>query len=169
MRRGVWLIILSLLVAGGLVAARIFSKPDEEQMLANFRRNKNAFLQLRNILIEDSSLERLADWGVELSGSIGKIDPPSPQFSEVRYQQYLKLLEEAHGVAVYRLRSPDPSLCVLIWASGWAGDAQHASICWAEVAAASANTHKSTDPASRRHLAVIKPIEENWYLTRDYQ
>jgi hypothetical protein len=125
--------------------------PSDAAMIAKFRAKRVAYERLRDMLLEDDNLQRLADWGVHLDpGGISK--PPDSTFPLERYQRYLDLLAEAGGVGASRSGT---GACILVWAAGWAGNAQHASFCWM---LGGAHPHAY----SSRH------IEEEWYLEKDF-
>ena len=160
-----------LLISGVFLGLRYFMRPPSEaKLLANFHTHRAAFEQLRDMLQEDKQINRLAEWGVHVQeGGISK--PPAGNFPVERFQRYLTLLKEADAIGVSRDDSPHPYLSVLVWASGFAGDSVHISICWTydEVPRQVPNfddyyrTHKA--PAGTDW--VCRHIDGNWYLCTD--
>src|SRR5471032_1655010 len=127
-----WLLI-TLLLIGGCVVALIKSnrRPDDDELIHKFRSNKSAYARLRDMLLEDDQILRVADWGVELSNSTFPLAmPPVGGFSLERYKQYMQLLAETDNSLAFRSRGPNPILCILVWSDGFAGNRRHASVCW---------------------------------------
>jgi hypothetical protein len=160
-------------IALAVVAAMLWSAngaaPDEATLIARFRLDKAEYEQLRDMLLADSQLQRLADWGIQLTGSPTIVVPPSDKFPEARYKKYMELLSKVGGLAAYRSGEPHPKPCILVHASGWAGDTKHVSICWLESEDSdpvAKPSEKSPNSHGGRHLK-FKRIEESWYLQSD--
>jgi hypothetical protein len=96
--------------------------PQEKQVLRNFYEHRAAFERLRDMLIEDKKLVRLAGWGVQTTTSMGTNEHPIGDFPSDRYKEYMALLKEVGGGGAQRDEN-DPAVDVCIWmyASGWAG------------------------------------------------
>ena len=145
-----WLLALMALLGG------CSARPSDEALIGKFKSRKAAFERLRDMILEDDNLRRVADWGVELDHPVGTSKPPASSFPLERYKRYLGLLAEADGVGASRSASARGTIaCVLVWAAGWAGDAQHASICWVPGG-------QGSNARGRRH------IEQDWYLEKDF-
>jgi hypothetical protein len=146
------------------------SLPKEDQVIRNFYAHRAAFEQLRDMLIEDNKLIRLADWGVQTTTSMATSELRTGDFPVDRYNQYLGLLKEVGAIGAHRDRSqPSASVCVWIYASGWAGDTRHLDLCWENEVPA--NQVASLDdfyktPKPRR--PAFRHVESNWYLWADW-
>ena len=144
--------------------------PTEEEMVANFFAHRVAYERLRDMLLADRELLRIAKWGVETTESVGVSVPPNGHFPVDRYREYLVLLKETHGLAASRAQGVHTeSVCVLIWASGWAGDTRHVQICWVDheptpQVISLKGYYRAPNP---RH-PVFRKIEEHWYLWADW-
>lgn len=143
------------------------SPPREEQVLRNFETHRAAFERLRDMLIEDKTLVRVADWGVETTKTMGK--PPAGDFPVNRYNEYLALLKEVRAVGAFRDRGEAPeSVGALVYASGFAGDTRHMDVCWLaheppnQVSSLN-DFYKTPKPRN----PVYRHIEGNWYLWAD--
>jgi hypothetical protein len=145
------------------------SPPKEALVIRNFEAHRASFEQLRDMLIEDKDLLRVADWGVETT-KVGIRKPPEGNFPVDRYQDYLALLKEVGAAGAYRTRgSPPENVGVLVYASGFAGDTRHMNVCW--LARQPENQVSSLDdfyktPTPRN--PVYRHIDDQWYLWADW-
>ena len=112
---------------------------------------------MRSVISDQKAMETLVTGSRNDARTIRSTTskPPASPFSLERYKQYLRLLAQADGVGASRSASArGATVCVLVWAAGRAGDAQHASICWVPGG-------QGSDAGTRRH------IEQDWYLEKD--
>jgi hypothetical protein len=166
----VWIIFLFLAVGvcGLFVLVFPISEPPKESaVIQNFYTHRSAYERLRDMLLEDRELDRVAGWGVQTTNTVVTSKPPAGDFPLKRYNEYLVLLKETGGVGAFR-DSPE-SVGVLVYASGWAGDTRHVSICWLEhapgnVIASLDDFYRTPKPRS----PVYKHIEGNWYIWADW-
>ena len=82
-------------------------------------------------------------------------------------------MADAKAIGAFHKGSTDRTPCIMVWASGFAGDTVHASICWRPAGwEISPNTQISGDTATTIYNPAHKPmtskhLEEHWYLERD--
>jgi hypothetical protein len=133
-RAGFIVLCLVGILAGLLLYLRSGSRPPaEEKLVENFYAHRLAYDHLRDMLLADQQLVRVAKWGLETTKSVVPQEPPDGDFPVGRYQEYLALLQEAGALGASRSEGVHPeTICVLVWASGWAGDTRHLQICWAD-------------------------------------
>lgn len=145
--------------------------PKESKVIENFHAHRAAFERLREMLLEDKEVLRVASWGVETTTSVGgRSIPPAGDFPVARYNQYLALLKETSGIGAFRGRGAHPdSISIGVWASGWAADTRHVQICWVEHEpqnqVTSLDDYYQT-PKPRR--PVFRHIEGSWYVWADW-
>jgi hypothetical protein len=169
-------LLVSVLVCALLafVGVAIFfthrSPAKEAQVIRNFYAHRSAFEQLRDMLIEDKKLVRLADWGVQTTTSMATKERPTGDFPIDRYKQYMALLKEAGGIGGNRDRSDSPAdVCIWIYASGWAGDTRHLDICWeAQVPAPQIESLDEFYKTPKPRKPAFRHVESNWYLWADW-
>ena len=143
--------------------------PKETKLIQNFHAHRASFERLRDMLQADPQLHRLADWGVHTDKGIFK--PPDGDFPIERYDKYLALLKEVGGIGAARNEGADADPTVLLWATGFAGDAAHVGICWLEKEPD--RQVASLDQYYRDHKcppgtgAVYRRIDGNCYLWTD--
>jgi len=77
--------------------------PKEKDVIQNFHAHRAAYERLRDMLLEDKNLLRVADWGVQTTKTIGTSKPPTRDFPLKRYNEYLALLREAGGQIALRV------------------------------------------------------------------
>jgi hypothetical protein len=166
-------IFAALVVGGILLFVHIEnSPPSESSIIANFRAHRSTYERLRLYLQVDEQLNRLASWGVVMKGSPVPHKPPTEGFSQERFNEYVTLLNELNAIGASRTHGPHPELCILLWASGWAADTRHISVCWLDEIP---STHVSSiddfkrdaDRPEARHQFIYRRIESNWYLEAD--
>ena len=168
-----WIILLFLAVAvcGLLVLVFPINEPPKESaVIQNFYTHRSAYERLRDMLLEDKELDRVADWGVQTTNTVVTSKPPAGGFPLKRYNEYLALLKETGAVGAFRDRGDPPeSVGVLVYASGWAGDTRHVSICW--LAREPVNSVASLDDFYRTpkpRSPVYRHIGGNWYIWADW-
>jgi hypothetical protein len=92
--------------------------PKEAKLLQNFNEHRAAFEQLRDMLLADEHLRRVAGWGVDAS----------KPFPTDRLKKYQALLEESGGKMATRSEGEHPDPGIIVWAWGWAGNTRHIGI-----------------------------------------
>jgi hypothetical protein len=142
--------------------------PREKELIQNFYDHRAAYEHLRDMLLQDKEVLRVASWGVETTKSIAS-KPQQGDFPIGRYNKYLALLKETGGVGAFRGRGEHPeSVGIGVFASGWAGDTRHVEICWVE--REPANQVSNLDDfylTPKPRTPVYRHIEGNWYLWAD--
>jgi hypothetical protein len=167
--------VVGFLIAVALIGIVVFilplsNPPKEEKVIQNFNAHRASFERLRDMLLEDRQLRRVADWGVEASKSIGTSKPPAGDFPLNRYNEYLALLKEIGGVAAFRDSDEPPNRAgVLVYVSGFAADTRHVAVCWLPHAPSNQVTtldefYKTPKPRT----PVYRQIEGSWYLWADW-
>src|SRR6266702_629452 len=106
--------ISAALVIAVMVSIVYFKRlpPTEAALLPNFNAHRSTYERLKLYLQADDQLDRLASWGIQTSTSPIAVMPPQGGFSRSRFDEYLSLLNEVHGVSAYRSRGPHCELCV---------------------------------------------------------
>jgi|HubBroStandDraft_3_1064219.scaffolds.fasta_scaffold347966_2 hypothetical protein len=168
------LIVVTLCAVLAFAGVALFfphrSPPKEAQVIQNFYTHRAAFERLRDMLLNDRKLVRLADWGAQTTTSMGTSEHPTGDFPVDRYKQYLVLLKEVGGIGAHRDGSDSqPDACVWIYASGWAGDTRHLDVCWETQAPT--NQIASLDDfyrTSKQRKPVFRHIDGDWYLWADW-
>src|SRR5229473_5410326 len=161
--------IISLLLFAALcgVWVYVFPKPPKEkQLIDNFYAHQAAYEQLRDMLVADNQLLRVANWGVETTNLGPHQVGPQGDFPLNRYNQYLELLKQTGAKWAFRGRGEHPEVVgVGVWASGWGGDTRHIEICWTDHEPANqvANLDDYYRTPKPRHPA-FRHIDGNWYL-----
>jgi|SRR5271156_1855379 len=146
------------------------SPPKEKKVIQNFYAHRAAYEHLRDMLLEDKQLVRVAAWGVQTTKPIPASKPPAGDFPLDRYNEYLSLLKEAGAIGAHRDSADPPAdVCIWIYASGWAGDTRHLDVCWetqqpAPQIASLDEFYKTPKPRK----PVFRPIDSNWYLWADW-
>ena len=142
--------------------------PSESNLLENFHNHRASYERLRDMLLSDDGLSRVASWGVETTNLV-VTRPPAGNFPSSRYNEYLTLLKDINGEGAFRGRGQNPDVGVLQWASGWGGDTRHIAIYWLnhtpsnEVASLD-NFYRTPKPRE----PVFRHIDGAWYLWADW-
>jgi len=159
--------VLAALIAIGVAAHLASRPPAEAKIIASFNRNRAPYERLRDMLTADDELLRIADWGIETDAGFEK--PPGDRFSGTRYDEYMALLKQANARGASRRRGKPADPCILIWASGFAGDTRHRSICWRTVAPENqVASLEAFEESPRPRKPVFKHIEGGWYIWADW-
>lgn len=167
---------ISAVLVIAVVASVVYFKslpPTEAALITNFRQHRSTYERLKLYLQADDQLDRLASWGIQTSTSPIAVMPPKGDFSRARFDEYLSLLNEVHGVSAYRSHGPHSELCVGMWGRGFAGNTEHIGVCWLEGAVPgkqvlSIDSLKGdADNSAERRQFFFRKIEGNWYLERD--
>lgn len=162
--------IFAVLVGFFLYLRHTSGPPKEAKLMKNFNDHRAAFEKLREMLVADTQVRRVADWGVETTK--GTFSPVAGRFPDDRYAQYLALLKEAGGGLAYRVEGEHPNPGILVWASGFGGDTAHVGISWDDlqptnqVTSLDEHIQKRKDGEERR--VVYRHIDGNWYLWTDW-
>ena len=148
--------------------------PTENALIANFQAHRATYERLKLYLQEDNQLSRLSSGGIQTTTLLASQAPPMGSSERARFDEYLSLLSEVHGIGVHRTPPGlSPQFCVEMWGRGWAGDTQHISVCWLELIVGGKQVSSIDDidwgadssPGQRQFF--YKEIEGNWYLERD--
>jgi hypothetical protein len=130
-RFSITLLAAIFVLAVAVVVARYTgSAPSTESVAERFNEKKADYEQLRDMLAEDKNLRVIAPWGVRIANVPLSQAPPIADLSLDRYQEYLARLSGTGAGGIARSDGDDPNICILVWASGWAGDIVHISACW---------------------------------------
>jgi len=144
--------------------------PKEVKLIQDFNEHRAAFEQLRDMLLADEQILRVANWGVETRKGIRV--PPEGNFPLNRYNQYLALLKQVGGLVAYRDEGEHPDPGVLVWGYGFGGDTKHLGISWEDQEPT--NQVASLDDHFRKRMhgeewrVVYRHIDGNWYLWTDW-
>jgi len=159
MKRLVFASLAALIGLGAvlLVIRTVMAAPTNEDVAQRFNQKKKIYEQLREMLIEDNEVRIIAPWGVRTTTAPMGQMPPVAELSLERYQEYLALLSDIGATGMLRSDGDDPKICILVWASGWAANTVHVSVCW--------SAHDA--PASRRFSR--SSLSGRWYVERDDQ
>ena len=171
LKRLLVLIVLPLLLIFGGTCALIWNltkldPPKEVVLIKNFNEHRAAFEQLRDMLLTDTNLSRVADWGIDKRKPFFLGYPSEKDFPMDRFQKYLALLKETDGKVATRGEGEHPDPAVVVWAWGWAGTTRHIGICWLDQAPTNQIStldafHGRLDEWAYRH------IDSNWYFWTD--
>jgi hypothetical protein len=172
-RMAVLFLSLVAVLCGLFVLALPSSRPPKEKrLLENFHAHRAAYERLRDMLLEDEQLLRVASWGVETKKSRFPRIPPEGGIPANRYNEYLSLFKETGSKLALRDEGDHPMVCIG-WAGGWAGDTRHVDICWSDHKPAEQVTnlddyHKNSRRNGHPRSGVFRPVEGNWYLWADW-
>ena len=167
---------ISAVLVIAVIASVVYFKslpPTETALVANFYAHRSTYERLKLYLRADDQLDRLASWGIQTSTSPIAVMPPQGGFSRARFDEYLSLLNEVHGVSAYRSHGPHSELCVAMWGRGFAGSTEHIAICWLEDTVPGKqvlsidNLNGGADNSAGQRQFFFRKIEGNWYLERD--
>jgi hypothetical protein len=117
-------VVLSALVLWFHFATR---PPNEAATIANFYSHRAGYDELREMLLADSDLVRVADWGVQTSDSAVRQVPPQGRFPAACYRKYLSLLTEIGAKGAFRTNEVRPEIGVQVWVSGFGIRRRHAT------------------------------------------
>jgi hypothetical protein len=165
-------VAFTVVVFGGLfLYSRYTSMPPKEvKLIQDFNEHRAAFEQLRDMLLADEQILRVANWGVETRKGIRV--PPEGNFPLNRYNQYLALLKQVGGLVANRDEGEHPDPGVLVWGYGFGGDTKHLGISWEDQEPT--NQVASLDDHFRKRMhgeewrVVYRHIDGNWYLWTDW-
>jgi hypothetical protein len=153
------LFLLGLLT--GIVTWRLATAhPASEAVADRFKIKRDGYEQLRAMLLEDEKIRQVAPWGVRTISNGLPQQPPTPEMSRERYRLYQSILSDLGAIGLTRSEGPGSSICILVWASGWAGSAIHVSVCRFE-----ADTSPLESDTSARYSYFS--LGDHWYGVRD--
>jgi|SRR5208282_693310 len=159
-------VVLCILLTVAFLRSR---PPREKDLIQNFYSHRAAYEQLKDMLRQDKQVLRVANWGIETTGSPFPT-PAEGKLPPGRYEEYVALLKQINGSWAFRDRGEHPEVVgVGVWASGFGGDTRHIQICWVDQAPA--NQVASLDDYYRRATRprdVYRHIDDNWYLFADW-
>lgn len=146
--------------------------PGENALIADFHAHRSTYERLKLDLQADGQVDQVSPRGIlDATSSISHI-PPQGGLSRARFDEYLSLLNEVHGVAVYRSHT-HANLCVGMWGRGFAGNTEHIAVCWLEdevpgkqVSSIDNINWDAADSVGKRQFFYRK-VEGHWYLERD--
>jgi hypothetical protein len=165
---------LIVLLFSGLVFGLLYHgrPPSEDALIENFSQHRAAFEQLRNMLMADTQVRRVAVWGVDTIKPLGIFIPPAGNFPVERFNQYVALLKQAGGKVAFRSEGAQPEPSVIVWAVGFGGDIRHIGICWEDLAPTNQVPHlyggHQTSEFGENCQAVYRHLDGNWYLWKDW-
>jgi hypothetical protein len=157
MRRVVFGLLASAGLIAVLIAARfIMAVPSNESVALRFNQKRAVYEQLRDMLLEDTSLRQVAPWGVRTATNPIAQVPPVNELTADRYQKYKVLLSDIGASGMTRSDGDDPNICILVWASGWAADTSHVLVCQ--------SGHDAPPPDARWS---VFSLGDRWAVKRD--
>ena len=146
--------------------------PTENTLIANFRAHRSTYERLKLNLQADDQLGRLTQRGIQTTSLVSYM-PPKGSSERARFDEYLTLLSEVHGLGVDRAPGLHPQFCVEMWGRGWAADTEHISVCWLEEIVRGKQVSSiddinwDADNSAGKRQFFYRKIEGNWYLERD--
>jgi len=160
--RRIAFLLLSSFAGLAVLLAGLFTRtaPANESLAQRFSLKKADYEQLRAMLVEDKGLRQVASWGVRTASLAIVQAPPIVELPLDRYQKYWALLSRIDAAGMTRSDGADPDICILVWASGWAADTFHVSVCW-----------MAHDPPTPGPLARFSnfALGDHWFVQRDTQ
>jgi hypothetical protein len=171
-KRALVILLFCVAVLGGLfLYARSTSVPPKEaKLIHNFYAHRAAFERLRDMLLADGQVIRLAGWGVATTNSVVPRVPPEGNFPLDRYKEYMALLKQVGGFAATRGEGQHPDPSIVVWAWGFAGNTRHAGICWMDQEPTNQVATLDGYPGRSRYgdrQVVFRHIDTSWYLWMD--
>jgi hypothetical protein len=161
MKIGIALLVVFTVLAAALLAARYTAMaPSIESVAEQFNGKIADYEQLRDMVVEDKNLRVIAPWGVRTQTAPTVQTPPIADLPLDRYNMYLALLSRIGAGGISRSDGADPDICIVVWASGWAGDISHVSVCWF------AHGAPAPTPGTSAKLS-YSSLGSQWYERRD--
>jgi hypothetical protein len=160
MRRIVITFLVALIVlAAALLAGRYPSAPSAESVAQRFNMKKSDYERLRDMLAEDKAISDIAPWGVTtITRPYFAQTPPTAELRLDRYKRYLALMENVGAGRISRRDETGLSICISMWAAGWAADTFHVNVCWSE------HGPPANSIGARWSFS---PLGDNWFVERD--
>lgn len=163
----------ALALAATACSLSCFGRPPKESaLLAQFSERKAALEEIRQLLLDEPTWRRVAEWGVRTEDyPVGGAPLSDP--SRVRSERVVDLLKQAGWKIAGRSEGPDPDVCIGAWAAGWAGDTRHISFCSLRgepkylVASLDSDEARALLRSARREM-VYRHVEGTWYLQQDW-
>jgi hypothetical protein len=141
--------------------------PKETFLIKNFNEHRAAFEQLRDMLLADTNLSRLAEWGVETYKPFFLGYPSEQNFPTDRFNKYLALLKEAGGKAASREEGKHADPSIVVWGWGWAGNTRHIGICWLDEEPTNQIATLDGYRSRSEYSVAYRHIDSNWYFWTD--
>jgi hypothetical protein len=144
--------------------------PKEAKLIQNFNKHRAAFEQLRDMLLTDTNLSRVAGWGVETHKPFFLGYPSDKDFPTDRFKKYLALLKEAGGKMATRGKGMNADPAVGVWGWGWAGTTRHIGVCWLnqeptnQISTLDSFRYHHSNP---EHEWFYRHIDSQWYFWTD--
>lgn len=141
--------------------------PKEAMVIRNFNEHRAAFEKLRDMLLPDTNLSRVAVWGIDRNKPFFLGYPTEQDFPLDRFHKYLVLIKEAGGGVAVRGEGPHAYAGIIVWGWGFAGNTHHIGVCWLDetptnlISTMDGYRSHSEDSVAYRH------IESNWYISTD--
>ena len=164
--------VMLLIVATLVTSIRSCGTPPSEQsLIEGFYAHRPAFEHLRDMLLVDQRVVRIANWGGETTTHVVAQIPPDGDFPADRYKEYLAGLKAVGGKVAGRGTGESADIWVGVWSFGWAGDRRQVSICWKQVPPANQVASLDVYHNDRDHKqphGAYRHIDGNWYLWGDW-
>ena len=141
--------------------------PKEAKLIQNFNDHRAAFEQLRDMLLADTNLSRVAGWGVETYKPFFLGHPSEQNFPTDRFKRYLALLKESGGIAATRDEGEHPHPAVVVWGWGWAGNTRHIGICWLDQEPTNQIPTLDGYHGPPDNSVAYRHIDSNWFFWTD--
>ncbi|MDA9101363.1 DUF4190 domain-containing protein [Omnitrophica bacterium] len=155
-------VLLSLLTLSGCLAfLKMTHGPSNAELLALFKDNREDFITLRSMFLEDSNVRTVEKENVYLFNS------NMPGISVQRQARYDYLLDKLKFVAVWTWKSDEDNnktaIAFFVHRGGWAVSGSATFFLWFDpsLTPSDAERMKGTQASS------LTPIEGNWYLLRE--
>lgn len=171
-----WLRVALLVVASFVSVFLVFvflvmpnRPPKEANLIEGFYAHRLEYDQIRDMLLADSEVVQVANWGIQTADE-RLIRPPLKGPFASRYSDYLELLKKTGAKTAFRGRGPVPEFVgVTVWVSGYGGDTRHVWIGW--YTHEPANLVASLDAfyqTPKPRAPSFRHIDANWYLGADW-
>ena len=141
--------------------------PKEALLIKNFNEHRAAFEQLRDMLLAETNLSRVAEWGVDTRKPFFLGYPSEQNFPLNRFNKYLALLKEADGKVASRREGDPANPSILVWAWGWAGNTRHTGICWLNQEPTNQIPALDGYRSQSGYSIAFRRIDSNWFLWTD--
>ena len=165
LRFAIYFVASGLFAFGALIYLTMPRPPKEAALLKNFYANRAVFEELRDMLLADKDLRRVAGWGVDIKKPFFLGYPSKDVFPTDRYNRYLSLLKQVHALAASH---GDGDAEVLVWGWGFAGSTRHIGVIW--MTQPPTNQISTIDGYHSKEYTrppVYRHIDQNWYLWTD--
>jgi hypothetical protein len=157
------IIVTAVVAFGVLLVCGLFyitRPPSEAKMLRSFYAHRSSFEQLRDMLQAEQGSIDISERGHN-----------TPTVTGERLGRYLALLKSIPALAASRWEATPEHparIVIVLWASGFAGDAVHSGVCWVDDRpkreVSSLDAFIRNPESSIGNGWVFRPIEDKWYL-----